>query len=253
MELEKVVREFLIETGRTEHRFVQALQLGIACLRELHYDVIGVPVIKELTVSEIDTVDLPNDYLNYIRIGYTDSYGCFREIGVNDGIALNRTLDDCGKRIARKKSTDDNSSSSNYNISNVEYSSVHYRNNENVGRYYGLGGGNNLNGSFKIDKNYQQIQLSQYKGGATVTLEYLADPNKTDGEFMVHPFAVETIKSWIDWKLTENNANIGAGVSERKRQLYGGNKKLLRSRMSSKSVQDLLQAFRKGNKASPKF
>ena len=39
MELEKVVREFLIETGRTEHRFVQALQLGIACLRELHYDV----------------------------------------------------------------------------------------------------------------------------------------------------------------------------------------------------------------------
>ncbi len=252
MELEKVVREFLIETGRTEHRFVQALQLGIACLRELHYDIMGVPVIKELTVSEIDTVDLPNDYLNYIRIGVTDSHGFFREIGVNDGIALNRTLNDCGKRISRKKSTDD-SSSSDYNIGNVEYSSVHYTNGENVGRYFGLGGGNNINGGFKIDKNYQQIQLDRYQGGATITLEYLADPNKTDGEFTVHPFAIETIKAWIDWKLTENNANIGAGVSERKRQLYGGNKKLLRSRMSSKSVQDLLQAFRKGNKASPKF
>jgi len=253
MELEKVVREFLIETGKTEHRFVQALQFGIACLRELHYDVIGTPVIKELTVSEIDTVDLPDDYLNYIRIGFTDSHGYFREMGVNDGISLNRTLDDCGKRVVRKKSNNDNASSVNYNISSVEYPSVHFENGNNIGRFYGVGGGGNSNGCFKIDKNYQQIQLDKYRGGSTVTLEYLADPNKTNGEFTVHPFAVETIKSWIDWKFTENNANIGAGVSERKRQLYGGNKKLLRSRMSSMSVQDILQAFRKGNKASPKF
>lgn len=253
MELEKVVRELLIETGRTEHRFVQALQLGISCLRELEFDVTGSPVIKELPVSDLDTVDLPDDYLNYIRIGFVNKYGYFQELGRNNDIPLNRSLDDCGKRKKQKKADLDTDYTVNASFSGTEYGSVHFRNNENVGRYYGLGGGNNVNGGFKIDKNYHQIQLDCYEGGDTITLEYLADPNKTNGEFEVHPFAVETVKAWIDWKLSENNANISAGVSERKRQLYGNNKKMLRSRIASMSVQDMLQAFRKGNKAAPKF
>ena len=99
MELEKVVREFLIESGRTEHRFVQALQFGISCLRELNYDVTGSPSIKILTVNDNDTVDLPNDYLNYIRLGFTDGRGEFRELGRNKDIALNRNLNDCGQEV----------------------------------------------------------------------------------------------------------------------------------------------------------
>ncbi len=253
MELEKVVRELLIETGRTEHRFFQALQLGISCLRELEFDVTGSPVVKELPVTDLDTVNLPNDYLNYIRIGFTNKYGHFKELGRNNSISLNRNLDDCGTRTKRSKDDIDTSFTNNATFSGTEYGSIHYRNNENVGRYYGLGGGNNEYGSFKIDKNYQQIQLSFYTGGDTITLEYLADPNKTNGEFEVHPFAVETVKAWIDWKLNENNPNISIAVSQSKKMLYGSNKKLLRSRMASLSVQDMLQAFRKGNKASPKF
>ena len=87
MELEKVVRELLIETGRTEHRFFQALQLGISCLRELEFDVTGSPVIKELDVTDLDTVNLPDDYLNYIRIGFNDKYGNFNELGRNKKIS----------------------------------------------------------------------------------------------------------------------------------------------------------------------
>jgi len=253
MELEKVVRELLIETGRTEHRFFQALQLGISCLRELEFDVTGSPVIKELPVTELDTVNLPDDYLNYIRVGFTNKHGYFQELGRNKNISLNRTLDDCGTRIKKKIDNSDPDYAYNAAFSGTEYGSAHYRNNENIGRYYGLGGGTNANGSFKIDKNYQQIQLDCYIGGDTITLEYLADPNKTNGEFDVHPFAVETVKAWIDWKLNENNPNVSIAVSQSKKMLYGSNKKLLRSRMASMSVQDMLQAFRKGNKASPKF
>ena len=253
MELEKVVRELLIETGRTEHRFVQALQLGISCLRELEFDVTGSPVIKELTVSDLDTVDLPDDYLNYIRIGFVNKYGYFQELGRNNNISLNRSLDDCGKRKLPTSSSVDSVPTEGASFGGTEYGSVHFRNNENVGRYYGLGGGSNSNGSFKIDKNYQQIQLDCYQGGNKITLEYLADPNKTNGEFEVHPFAIETVKSWIDWKLNENNANISISVSDSKKRIYASNKKVLRSRIASVSVQDMLQAFRKGNKAAPKF
>ena len=251
MKLESVVREYLFENGKTEHRFAQALQFGISCLRELHYDVTGVPVIKILDVNSNDTVDLPDDYLNYIRIGFVDSIGILRELGRNPKIALNRTLDACGGRGER--TTNEDSSAGVPFYSGSEYTATHIRNSEEIGRFYGLGGGNNSYGTFRIDKDYGQIQLDCYIGGDTITIEYLADLNKTNGEFEVHPFSIETVKAWIDWKFNETNPNVSSGVAERKRQLYGTNKKLLRSRMASMSVQDLLQAFRKGNKASPKF
>jgi len=253
MELEKVVREFLIESGRTEHRFAQALQFGISCLRELQFDVTGSPVIKILPVNSDDTVDLPNDYLNYIRIGYTDPYGVFKPLGVNNDIALNRTLTDCGTPGQRRTIEDTTEDAYPWVPYPLEYYSAHYRNGENIGRYYGAGGGNNVRGGFRIDKNYSQIQLQNYRGGDTLTLEYLADPNKSEGNFDVHPFAVETVKSWIDWKMNFSNPNVALSFSEQKRLLYSRNKKLLFSRMSSISVQDMLQAFRKGNKAAPKF
>ena len=139
MELEKVVRELLIETGRTEHRFFQALQLGISCLRELEFDVTGSPVIKELDVTDLDTVNLPDDYLNYIRIGFNDKYGNFNELGRNKKISLNRTLNDCGTAVKNKISDSGTDYIDNATFSGSEYGSVHYRNNENIGRYYGLG------------------------------------------------------------------------------------------------------------------
>ena len=253
MELEKVVREYLIESGRTEHRFAQALQFGISCLRELEFDVTGSPVIKILPVNDNDTVDLPDDYLNYIRIGYSDTYGRFRELGLNKNIALNRNLTDCGTRGSRTHLDQIKEDGDVWIPYPLEYYSEHYRNGESVGRFYGAGGGNNVRGGFRIDKNYSQIQLENYIGGDTITLEYLADPNKSEGNFDIHPFAVETVKSWIDWKMNASNPNVSPSFSESKRFLYSRNKKLLFARMSSLSVQDMLQAFRKGNKASPKF
>ena len=126
MELEKVVREFLIESGRTEHRFVQALQFGISCLRELNYDVTGSPSIKILTVNDNDTVDLPDDYLNYIRLGFTDGRGEFRELGRNKDIALNRNLNDCGQRGERFDPTQNETGLFPYYTS--DYHANHFRN-----------------------------------------------------------------------------------------------------------------------------
>jgi hypothetical protein len=251
MELDKVVREFLIESGRTEHRYGQALQFGISCLRELQFDVTGSPSIKILPVNDNDTVDLPEDYVNYVRIGYADVYGRFKELGVNNDIALNRNLTDCGSRGSRTPA--DPQDAGDFVSYPLEYYAEHYRNGESMGRYYGAGGGNNVRGGFRIDKNYSQIQLEGYKGGDTITLEYIADLNKSEGNFDVHPFAVETVKSWIDWKMNASNPNVPPSFTESKRFVYSRNKKLLFARMSSLSVQDLLQAFRKGNKASPKF
>jgi len=50
MTLDQTVREYLIENQYPEHRYIQALQFGISCLRELNLDVTGVPVSVDLSV-----------------------------------------------------------------------------------------------------------------------------------------------------------------------------------------------------------
>jgi len=250
MTLDQTVREYLIENQYPEHRYFQALQFGISCLRELNLDVTGVPVSVELSVSASDTVDLPDDYINYVRIGFCDSSGMFHELGRNNNICLNRSLDDCGQLKTNKK---DSSTSLTGVSASEEYYSTHYRNGENIGRFYGAGGGQNRWGNFRIDSTYNQIQLSGYTGGDKIKLEYLGDPAKANGSFVVQPFALETVKSWIEWKMSSKNPSVPQSQVQSNYFHYQRNKKMLRSRIKSLSVQDILQSFRKGNKQSPKF
>lgn len=252
MTLDQVVREYLLEAQLPEHKYVQALQFGISCLRELNFDVTGVPVIKNLTVNADDTVDLPNDYINYIRLGFTDSTGGFQELGRNNLIALNRNLDDCGVRTDRIPSDSLDPQQDALPGSYTDYYSTHFRNGQNVGAYYGMGGGNNANGLFRIDKAYNQIQLEGYRGGDTITLEYLSDPAKAKGEFLVIPFAIETVKSYIQFKMALNHPRMKSDAPYLK-TLHGKQIKKLRARLKSVSVQDILQSFRLANKQSPKF
>ena len=252
MTLDQVVREYLLEAALPEHKYVQALQFGISCLRDLNFDITGVPSIKILTVNADDTVDLPDDYINYVRLGFTDSAGGFQELGRNNLIALNRTLDDCGARGDRLSDGALDPQRDALPGSYVDYYSTHYRNGENTGAYYGLGGGNNGNGLFRIDKEYSQIQLEGYRGGDTITLEYLSDPAKANGEFVVIDFAIETVKSYIQWKMALNSIRYKSD-SPYLKSLHDKQKKKLRARIKSVSIQDILQSFRLANKQSPKF
>lgn len=251
MTLDQTVREYLIENQYPEHRYFQALQFGISCLRELNLDVTGVPVIADLPVSDADTVDLPDDYINYVRMGFCDSSGNFHELGRNKDICLNRSVDDCGQPGQRTNPGQPEVIEGAFYSS--EYYAAHYRNNENIGRFYGAGGGQNRWGGFRIDPTYGQIQLADYCGGDHLRLEYLSDPAKANGEFIVQPFALETVKAWIDWKMSSKNPSVPQSQVQTNYFLYTRNKKLLRARIKSLSVQDILQSFRKGNKASPKF
>ena len=81
----------------------------------------------------------------------------------------------------------------------------------------------------------------------------MGDPAKANGSFVVQPFALETVKAWIEWKMTSKNPSVPQNQVQANYNLYSRNKKMLRARIKSLSVQDILQSFRKGNKQSPKF
>lgn len=248
--LDEIVREYLIENGHSEHKYFRALQLGISCLRDLNLDISGIPVSVVLNVNDNDTVDLPSDFVSLITLNLVDSNGHLHRLGQNTKLALPRSTDECGN--PEVGSTTVEVVDVTY-PSNTSYYADHYRNGENLGRNFGLGGGYNSNGYFRIDEVNGSILLNNYQGGSTIVLEYLSDISRSDGSYMVHPYIFETVKSYIDWKMIHNNQNLPQIAKQERERIYFQNKRNSRARYASADIWSWLAASRRGNKLSPKF
>jgi len=246
--IDSVVREWLFESGNTEHKYARALSLALGCLRTLNLDVSGQPVAKLLTVNSNDTVDLPKDYISLITLGIYDTGGKIRPLYPSFTRGKDVVVDSCGKIL---------SPAGNTGISEViywEYNDHSFFNfGEITGGMFGLGGGQNMNGYYKINEELGYIALEGYSGGSTIYMEYLSDLSRTDGQFAVHPYIIDTVKSYITWKMVESNLNVALNQKEVFRRNYIIEKKKSVARFKSFTKEEFLQTMRKGNKLALKF
>lgn len=246
--LDSIVREWLFESGNTEHKYARALSLALGCMRTLNLDVSGSPVAKLLQVNTNDTVNLPNDFISLVTLGIYDSKGNIRPLYPSFTKGKDVSIDECGNILSPKGSDDmtqviywERNDHSFFNFGEV------------TGGIFGLGGGQNANGYYTINLQRGYISLDGYQGGSTIYIEYLADLQRTDGGFSVHPYIIDTIKSYISWKMVENNFNVALNQKEVLRRNYILEKKKSVARFKSFTKDEMLQTFRKGNKLSPKF
>lgn len=256
--LDEVVREYLLEEGHTEHKKYRALQLGIACLRELNLDVSGTPQNKLITVSDNDTVPLPNDFISELNVYLCGSNGKIFPLVPDNDICLPRDTDDCGDLTTTTQVNVDISNEGTlldelYGSTAGGYEANHVKNGQLTGGFFGQGGGQNRNGYYKIDEKNGFIVLSRYIGGDSIYLEYIADLSRTDGNFQIHPYIVNTIKQYIRWKMVANNMNVPMARIANEERLYKESYRNSLARFNSFTVQELLSSLRKGNKLSPKF
>jgi len=97
--LEKIVREFMAEDlglDMIDRRYPRYLTIAINGLRELNYDSphFGIKEVV-LDINSNDTVDLPEDFLDYYAIGTCNDHGELQVIGLNDNLCK-PGKDDCG-------------------------------------------------------------------------------------------------------------------------------------------------------------
>lgn len=250
--LDNVVREHLIEIGDNNlNRYARTLQYAISILRELNIDVSGVPAIFHLTVSDTDTVNLPHGYINYTRIALCDAGGNLHSLGINPNMCLNRSHDDCGNL---KKETVVNGNSGLVGLWDWTYFSDNFRNGEFMGRFFGVGGGNNANGYYRIDVDNGFIQLQQLPSGtASLVLECICDLSMVNGNFLVHPFIIETVKRGIFWRSVKYNRSISLGEKQLAEQGYTQAYATAVRRYSAGTFQEWMQTFRISTQLTPKF
>ena len=257
--LSEIVNEYLIEAGFGQNnQFARFYQFGVSFLRRTNFNTTGFPKIKELTINDNDTADLPSDYARYLRIALC-SNGILYSLGRNDDLCLNKVYNDCGNPVAH---TDNNSSEeigTTYGVTGVsgflgnQFPADNIRNGEFMGRMFGIGADNNCFGYFRIDQNSNQIQFSNLSQTSNVVLEYLADINATpEGDFTVHPFCVEALKDWMAWKYKQRSSKP-SGEQQLAERNFNNSNRLMRMMFMSSTNSEWVAAFATTNMAAPKL
>lgn len=249
--LDQVVREYLIEGGdENMNRYARMFQIAIAGLRELNMDTSGGVTSAELEITDSDMANLPTNFLSLIRVAICDGSGNLKALGMDPNLCLPRTYDECGNDA---RCGDSNSFGFGVYFNNLEGYSDNYRNGECVGRMFGIGGGNNAYGSYRIDMQRGTINFGGLIDRGCVVLEYLANLSMVDGKYQVHPFIVESLKSYMYWKDIWRNGTKNLGDKELAKRQFYLDEKQSRRRFNNTDIQTWLQALRFGNKAAPKF
>ena len=249
--LDQVVREYLIRIGAEgiNNRYSRFLQLGIAGLRDLHYDKADAVAYAILEIGENETVTLPEDYIHYKKVGV-----CLNGIVVGLGGRDNMcppTTDDCGDLVVDQPTLPDNTWDGtfwNYGGNNWNVDGF------NVGRDYGLGGGQNAIGYFKIFPERGYIALQNMSTSFTeIVLEYDCDLEKVGANHLVHQYEVEAVQSWIAWKSIIDSRTYSLGEKDIRKRQYQSDKFKALSMQNRFQLNELMSVYRSGYKSSPKL
>lgn len=241
--LKNIVKEWISENGKSEAQFARLYTIALSGLREMNMDVNGIIKIVELAINDNDTVDLPEDFMNYSKIGILGTDGRIHCLGVDNSISMNPVHNDCGDQIANPNT-------------GFPYSGAFYGFNGGDGGIFGIGGGNNNIGYYRLDRASNQLWLANmsFLGGAGIILEYIADVNaSSEGDFEIHPFIIQTIKDFISWKYVNGDRNTSLGEKQIRRNEYFNSLRISKHRYGSSTIEEWYSALRTQNQATPRF
>ena len=233
-----------------DNRYARLLQIAISGLREMSYTMDTSKTTKVLPVNSNDTVDLPYDYIRYIRIGVCRN-GKIVSLGLNPKICP-MIYDDCGNPEVPKGNKKTNLDKAFVDRNHMSTSMYFNRRMEFTGGVYNARGGQNKLGEYKVIEDDGIIALQGFTGDEVI-LEYYADIEKVEGKFLVHPYDTETLKDWIWWKYIQNNKTVGTGVKREAERMYYNSLRKSRSNHRRFNIQELMKFYRKGFSSSPKI
>lgn len=226
-------------------------------IREIGFDVSKVVrSIKIAIDSSNNTVSLPADYVDMVKIGVVGNDGMVYVLGENKNINYSQT--NGGTTEAPKiatTSTDSKTSTAGIGTSaDDEFDQYIFHNYFAAGGYgklYGLGGGQRY-GDYRINLDQNRIEIDTDNSISEVVLEYVADEAQATNP-SIHAYAAEALRSFVYYKVIERRSNVPMGEKQRARKEYYNNLRLAKSRLSNFSKEEALRIIRKNFKQSPKL
>lgn len=238
-------------------------------IREFGFDVTSKVKSLKRTVESNDTVTLPDDYVDLVKIGVVDDDGLVYVLGQNKNLNYSRkytTAENTTNSEAGPLDIDDNiiidredsKSATGGNSGNVDvvdgFDSYIFRNyiyENSLGRLYGFGGGQQ-EGDYRINLDQNRIELEVNSGVTEVVLEYIADEARSTNP-VVHVYAEEALRAYIYYKLCERKSTVPANEKARARAEYYNERRKAKARLSNFTKEEALRTIRKNYKQAPKY
>ena len=248
--------------------------MALRGIREFGFDV--QPRVRSLkrTLESNNTIVLPDDFVDVIKIGTVDENGIVRAFAENknlnisqieDGTATSNSgsqgLDDFGQTGNRRpipdnrvNDTKDDLTATNSEANNEDidwYIFENYLYQGSLGRMYGLGGGK-LRGTYRINYDQNRIEIDSEAGVTEVVIEYVSDAARSTDP-VIHVYAEEALRAFIYYKIVERKSSVPAAEKARARQEYYNERRKARARLSNFSKTEALNVIRRNFKLVPKY
>ena len=281
VKLSEIIKDFIITSDGDDYMnnvSDSAIRnFALRGIREIGFD-IGKKIksIKRTINTTNDTVALPDDFVDLLKVGIVGADGVIHVLNQNkhinysqqiqqdtddsgvvsdtvdvvdsqDGplnIEPNEILDREASKSATTGSTADSEDQDFYLFEN-------YLHQGGLGGLYGVGGGYAV-GEYRLNLDEDRIELRMDGSGSEVVLEYIADEARsTDPE--VHVYAEEALRCYIYYKAVERKASVPANEKARARVEFYNERRKANSRLSNFTKAEALSTIRRNFKQAPKY
>jgi len=252
--------------------------IALRGIREFGFDVSSrVKSLKLSVDSTNNTVALPADYVDIVKLGVVGGDGILYVMGHNKNLNYSMKIktgvddpltDDIDESLPTTEDFDDtplnidansvndleDSKSGTGDASSSDYDFYIFENyifQGGIGRMYGLGGGH-LRGEYRINLDQNRIEISTDSGTSEVVLEYIADEARS-GNPVIHVYAEEALRCYIYYKLCERKASVPANEKARARAEYYNERRKAKARLGNFSKEEALKTIRQNFKMAPKY
>lgn len=248
--LDDIINQFIIAYVGEDKLISKVKKTDVAfhaqrALAEMSFDVFKSIKAHEITVGATLSTPIPRDYVNYVKMSWSDNSGIEHVIypmsKTSNPTKFDGTSEVSGDSVTMTNYKD-TSLAENQNL-DYDYDDHIYDLNE--GRRYGLDPQYaHINGNFYIDELKGNIHFSSNISGLTVVLKYISDSLGTDAEMQVHKFAEEAMYKQIAYAIISTRANMPEYVVQRFKKEARATKRLAKLRLSNIKLEEITQVLR---------
>ena len=263
--LKQVVNDFLISLDGADyaaHASDAAVRnFALRGLREMGFDMLKVIRSLKLSVSSNNTEELPDDYVDWSKVGVVGGDGLVYVLGENKNINYsqkyskesNVTYDSDGDGLLEREDSKGGTGANVAGASGDGFGSYIFRNyvyGNGQGQLYGHGGGR-YQGEFRVNLDQNRLEVKSNSNFSEVVIEYVADEARSANP-QVHVYAEEALIAYIYYKLIERKAMVPNAEKARARAEYYNERRKANARMKSFTKEEALKTIRKNYKQAPK-
>ena len=259
--LEHIINQFIIAYVGEDKIISKIKRTDVAfhaqrALQELSFDTFKSTKAHEIECPSTLKMPLPQDYVNYVKLTWSDASGIEHVIyparKTSNPSNLAQTTDGAspyytftGNELVLTTQSD---TGTNYESTTPAENQDDYDDDDYdilVGERYGLDPQHaQVNGSFYIDDIRGFIHFSSNISGKTVILKYISDSLGTDAEMKVHKFAEEAMYKHIAYAILSTRANTPEYMVQRFKREAFATKRQAKLRLSNIKIEEITQVLR---------